>query len=475
MKRVVPFALLLAACGTEPRYASVTVSAAAPTATLSGHTSAAGMPAVELSPGCPGWVDPSVPEHVIHLEDATSIVVSARSLQGPVAIAVVGGGEVRCDADGGTGHAPHVTLSTPGEYAVHVGALASAMDFAYELEIAPATTGATTTSASTTERIGVTVTSTPAGATVRTPEGEVLGTTPAMFVLPVSADEMGRERHFIVELAGHAPADVSGRLVGGTMVLHANLTPAMVPVNAGPPDAGVGPAVAGGPVSGAFVDASVTVERPIRDYRTTSAAFDVSGVCTLQSIDVGLDVEHSFVGDLRISVLSPSGTEIVLRDHSGTGNAHLVSSYDPTTLPALAPLLGRSAVGRWEVRVRDDAGADTGTFHSASLRLGCAERTGASATAGPGTGGSHTGSGGRRTGGTYGRGPGGTGAGGIVGGGSGAGVIDPWSGRGPTTGGAGTGGAGTGGTGTGGTGTGTGGTGGRRTNGGGRTVITPMP
>jgi len=391
MKRVVPLLALLAACSPAPRYASVTVSAAAPTATLSGHTAAGGQPALALSPGCPGFVDPAVPEHALHLEDGTAIVVSARSLEGPLAIAIVGAGEVRCDADGGTGHAPRVTLSAPGDYAVHVGALASAMDFAYELQISPATTGASTASGARVERIGVTVTSDPAGATVRTPEGEVLGTTPAMFVLPASADELGRERRFVVELAGHAPAEVSGRLVGGAMVLHADLTPTGGAIDPSP-DAGVAP---GGPVSGAFVDTSLTVERPIRDYRTTTAAFDVSGVCTLEALTISLDLEHSFVGDLRLSVAAPSGAEVVLREHTGAGQAHLVSSYDPSTVPALAPLLGTSAVGRWEVRVRDDAGADTGVFHTASLRLGCAERSGASASGvGPAPGGS---SGGPRT------------------------------------------------------------------------------
>lgn len=412
-RSLLALSVCLAACsGAEPRFASVSVSAAAPTATLSGRTNAAGVSAVELSPGCPGYVDPGVPEHVIHLEDTTPVVVSARSLLGPLAIAVVGAGEVRCDADGGSGHAPHVTLSAPGEYAVHVGALAGAMDFAYELQIAPATTGAAT-SASASTRIGVTVTSEPSGASVRTPEGEVLGTTPAMFVLPVSADEMGRERRFVVELAGHQPAEVSGRLVGGTMVLHATLTPAAI-VDA-PPVPGVTPGVtpAVPTAVGSLLDTSVSVERPIRDYRTTTAAFDVAGACTLSSIAVGIDVEHSYVGDLRITVAAPGGSEIVLRDHTGTGNAHLVSSYDATTLAALAPLLGRSATGRWEVRVRDDAGADSGTFHSASLRLGCTETTGATAR-GDGPSGGAAGGGGRPGGRP--RPP------------SGGDVIDPWRG-----------------------------------------------
>ena len=458
---------LVGCSGAEPRFASVTVSSSAPTATLSGRTSPTAPSAVELSPGCPGFVDPGVPEHLIRLDDDTAIVVSARSLHGPVSIAVVGAGEVRCDADGGSGHAPHVTLSAPGEYAVHVGGLAAPADFAYELQISPATTGAAT-SASSSTRIGVTVTSEPSGASVRTAEGEVLGTTPAMFVLPVSADEMGRERRFVVELAGYDRAEVSGRLVGGSMVLHANLTPGagIVAVDSAPPDLTPVPAAPGTAGVGSILDTSVSVERPIRDYRTTTAAFDVAGACTVAAVTVGLDVEHSYVGDLRITVASPSGAEVVLRDHTGAGNARLVSSYDATTLAALATLVGQSATGRWEVRVRDDAGADTGTFHSASLRISCREASGASAHgSGPGTTTTSTGSRG----------------GGSRGGGSrGSDVIDPWSGGGGGT--INSGGGGTTG-GTGGSGGTTGGTspgvtsGGTRTNGGGggRTVTIPLP
>src|SRR5262249_1388979 len=125
-------ALSLAACGpVEPRFGSVSVSATAPRASLTGPTSATGAPAIELSPGCPGFMHPGVPEHVVRLDDASAITITARSQRGPLAIAIVGPGEVRCDSDQGTGHAPHATISQPGEYLVHVGALEAAADYPY--------------------------------------------------------------------------------------------------------------------------------------------------------------------------------------------------------------------------------------------------------------------------------------------------------------------------------------------------------
>src|SRR4051794_34184489 len=76
-------AVLLAARGpSEPRFGVLTVSATAPRASLTGHTSATGAPAIELSPGCPGFVDPGVPEHLVRLADASAVTITARSSRG---------------------------------------------------------------------------------------------------------------------------------------------------------------------------------------------------------------------------------------------------------------------------------------------------------------------------------------------------------------------------------------------------------
>ncbi len=388
----VALALAASGCGSpEPRFASVEVSAAAPTATLSGRTAAAGVSAIALSPGCPGFVDPSAPEHVVHLTDASAITLSARSLEGPVAIAVVGGGEVRCDADGGSGHVPTVTVSVEGEYQVFVGALAAPADYAYELRIAPAAAGDDGTGSRGATRVAVTITSEPSGATVRTPEGETLGSTPLMFAIPVAAAEVGSERRFVLEMPGRTSAEVSGRLVGGTMVLHATLLPA---AGAVPPDAGVAPAVSPVVVSGSEMTATVAVGLPITDYRTTTGRLSVTEACTIGRASVDLDISHSYVGDLRVTLVSPAGTEVVLHDHGGAGRRDLRDTIDwDSRSGALRALAGQSTVGTWEVRVRDDAGADTGTFRAFTLRFSCGDAT-ASTPSGGGTGGGT--SGGRR-------------------------------------------------------------------------------
>lgn len=366
MKRSLVLCLALAACGpVDPRFGSVSVSAAAPRASLTGHTSATGVAAIDLSPGCPGFVDANVPEHVVRLDDASAITISARSLRGPLAIAVVGPGEVRCDSDEGTGHAPRVTITQPGEYLVHVGALEAPADLPYELSLAPATTSATGAVTSGDRRVSVTVTSDPSGATVRTPEGETLGTTPAMFVLTVPESEMGSERHFVLEMPGHPSTDVAGRVIGETMVLHASLTEAAV----------AAPAPIAAPAlltSGTFDAVSAAAPAPIRDYRTATLTLNVPTACEIGSMTLDVDAQHAYSQDLRIVLHGPSGAQATLANHGGGSRPYSPHTYGwDDVRGALHAFAGTNAQGTWSLDVRDDAGEDEGVLRAFTLHFTC--------------------------------------------------------------------------------------------------------
>ncbi|MBX7196397.1 MAG: proprotein convertase P-domain-containing protein [Sandaracinaceae bacterium] len=394
--------IALAGCGSnEPRFGVLGVSAAAPHATLSGHTSAQASPALELSPGCPGFVDPATPEHLLRVTDGAPFTVSASSTGGPLAIAVAGEGEVRCDSDGGSGHTPHVAIDQPGEYLVYVGALTTAQDLPYELSVRPSAEAAGTGGAVVAEdtRVSVTITSDPPGATVRTPEGEVLGTTPAMFVLPVPGDQVGQERRFVLEMPGHRTAEVTGRLLGGSMVLHASLLsgtdtpPPPVPPTSDPGNVAVAPP----PTTGELTVATTDAAQPVRDYSTVEQHLEVTQDCTIGRAAVVLDLQHSYVADLRVSLRAPSGTEVVLHNHQSGGRRALATTIDwDDRRGVLHALAGQNARGRWTLVVRDSVGADGGTLHTFSMRFSCGA---------PGTVASVTPSTSSRPPRTYGRGP----------------------------------------------------------------------
>jgi subtilisin-like proprotein convertase family protein len=376
------FMLVLLGCGAEPRFGALGVSAAAPRATLSGRTSAQASPALELSPGCPGFVDPGVPEHVLRVSDGVPFVVSASSTGGPLALAVSGQGEVRCDSDGGSGHAPHVSIDQPGEYLVYVGALAAAQELPYALAVSPSSDAAGSGGVPIAEdtRVSVTITSEPSGATVRTPEGEVLGTTPAMFVLPVPGEQIGQERRFVLEMPGHRTAEVTGRLLGGSMVLHASLlsgtdTPFAADEPAPASTELVGSTVVPVPAPTATGELTVTTADaavPIRDYASVEQHVEVAADCTIGRAAVVLDLDHSYVADLRVTVRAPSGTEVVLHNHRSGSRRSLATTIDwDDRRGLLHALAGQNARGRWTLAVRDSVGADTGMLTSFGLRLTC--------------------------------------------------------------------------------------------------------
>lgn len=344
-------ALALGCSHPEPRYGEASVSSAAPHVTLSGTTFGQA-PAVELAPGCPGFLDPAQPAHVVHVREAMRVTMRASSDAGPLALAVARGDEVRCDSDEGSGHAPELSFSEPGDYHVWVAALRAPAELPYTLSVtagrarddeAPAVAVGT-------RDVSVTITSEPSGATVRDADGHVVGTTPAMFVVHVPADRLTEERSWVLELEGHRSVTVSGTLSQGALVLHGQLPAA-------------GPQV---------VSASAAEPQPIRDYQVASLSVDVSEACSITGAEVSVDLRHSYVGDLRVVLHTPWHEALTLQRHAGADRSRLQRTWTLADA-ALRPLAGRSTAGRWTLVVHDDAGEDEGTLERFDLRLTCGE------------------------------------------------------------------------------------------------------
>ncbi|HBQ10988.1 MAG TPA: hypothetical protein DEF51_07345, partial [Myxococcales bacterium] len=67
MRRSAFFAILLLACGgPEPRYGEAALSEAAPRVALTGTTFGQAA-ALELAPGCPGYLDVETPGHLVEV------------------------------------------------------------------------------------------------------------------------------------------------------------------------------------------------------------------------------------------------------------------------------------------------------------------------------------------------------------------------------------------------------------------------
>jgi subtilisin-like proprotein convertase family protein len=89
----------------------------------------------------------------------------------------------------------------------------------------------------------------------------------------------------------------------------------------------------------------------------------------IQGINVWLDITHTWIGDLRVILIAPSGDEISLHDRSGGSQDNLIRTYADETLPALTALVGKPVQGTWTLRVMDLAGRDVGKLNRWGLRL----------------------------------------------------------------------------------------------------------
>jgi len=91
---------------------------------------------------------------------------------------------------------------------------------------------------------------------------------------------------------------------------------------------------------------------------TTGLSVDSYGEITDISVDV--EIIHSWISDLRVSVLAPDGTEVVLHDREGADGDDIRKTYGSDTFANLANLRGREVYGDWSLLVIDKASQDVG-------------------------------------------------------------------------------------------------------------------
>ncbi|MBW2440473.1 MAG: S8 family serine peptidase [Deltaproteobacteria bacterium] len=108
---------------------------------------------------------------------------------------------------------------------------------------------------------------------------------------------------------------------------------------------------------------------PDDDAAGISSTITVSQPGIIGSIKVGVDITHTYIGDLRVALTAPDNTTIVLHNRTGASTNDLVQTYDARSTPDLAHLSGRSASGDWKLTVSDHAGIDVGNLRRWNLAI----------------------------------------------------------------------------------------------------------
>jgi subtilisin-like proprotein convertase family protein len=82
------------------------------------------------------------------------------------------------------------------------------------------------------------------------------------------------------------------------------------------------------------------------------------------SVEVSVDISHPYVGDLRVTLLSPTGTKVILHNQTGGSGDNVVETYTSATTAALKSLAGQPITGAWRLNVSDRAGQDIGKLNT---------------------------------------------------------------------------------------------------------------
>jgi subtilisin-like proprotein convertase family protein len=100
-----------------------------------------------------------------------------------------------------------------------------------------------------------------------------------------------------------------------------------------------------------------------------SSAIAITQAGTVQGIKVSIDITHTYIGDLRVELIPPSGSPAILHDRAGGNADNLIRMFDSVSSFALAGLIGGTAEGTWQLQVKDLEAADIGKFNRWGLEL----------------------------------------------------------------------------------------------------------
>jgi subtilisin family serine protease len=124
---------------------------------------------------------------------------------------------------------------------------------------------------------------------------------------------------------------------------------------------------------GAVAIRSTVKDVRIRDFGTARLSVAVADTEPLTSLKVRVEIEHTYIGDLVVTLTPPGATgvpRITLHNREGGGMNNLKKTYDAVSTPGLQALVGKSPKGTWRLAVSDRERADQGLLKSITLELG---------------------------------------------------------------------------------------------------------
>lgn len=89
----------------------------------------------------------------------------------------------------------------------------------------------------------------------------------------------------------------------------------------------------------------------------------------VKEVEVSVDITHTFIRDLVVTLVSPSGTNVTLHNRTGGAADNIITTYTPAATPGLQTLHGEAIQGAWRLKVADQEGEDVGKLNRWALRI----------------------------------------------------------------------------------------------------------
>jgi subtilisin-like proprotein convertase family protein len=104
----------------------------------------------------------------------------------------------------------------------------------------------------------------------------------------------------------------------------------------------------------------------INDNVTVSDVATMPTTGEISEVAVFLDITHTYLGDLDITLTSPAGTTVALHSRSGGSADDILGWYPADIEPAgdLGLYVGEEMAGDWTLTIADNAGGDTGMLNN---------------------------------------------------------------------------------------------------------------
>ncbi|AUT00997.1 peptidase S8 [Nostoc sp. CENA543] len=112
---------------------------------------------------------------------------------------------------------------------------------------------------------------------------------------------------------------------------------------------------------------------PIQDLQTSTLSLAIANTNPIKSIKVTVDIEHTYIGDLIVTLIPPTETgvsPVILHNRLGGAADNIKTTYDEINVPELAGFKGKIPQGNWTLEVADKAQADTGKIRSLTIEIG---------------------------------------------------------------------------------------------------------